>query len=82
MPVLVIACPCALGLATPISIIVGIGKAAEMGALICNGEALQIASQLTKIILDKIGTITAGKPVLVNIKALHEVDKRIIKTSR
>lgn len=60
--VLIIACPCALGLATPISIMVGMGKAAEHGILIRNGEALQLASQLTTLVLDKTGTITKGYP--------------------
>ena len=64
MTVLIIACPCALGLATPISIMVGVGKAAEYGVLIRNGEALQRAGQLTTIVLDKTGTITEGKPTV------------------
>ncbi len=66
--VLIIACPCALGLATPMSVMVGIGKAAEAGVLIRNGEALQTASQLTTIVLDKTGTITAGRSQVVEIK--------------
>lgn len=64
MTVLVIACPCALGLATPISIMVGVGRATESGILIRNGEALQNASQLDTIIVDKTGTVTEGKPRL------------------
>ncbi len=60
--VLVIACPCALGLATPMGLMVGVGKAAESGVLIRNGEALETASRLTTIVLDKTGTITKGKP--------------------
>jgi len=64
MTVLIIACPCALGLATPISIMVGVGKAAEYGILIRNGEALQQAGQLTAIVLDKTGTVTAGRPTV------------------
>ena len=67
MTVLVIACPCALGLATPISIIVGVGKAAEFGILIRNGEALQQASRLTTVVLDKTGTVTEGHPAVVGI---------------
>ncbi|MGB5486187.1 MAG: copper-translocating P-type ATPase [Lysobacterales bacterium] len=67
--VLIIACPCALGLATPMSVMVGIGKAAEAGVLIRNGEALQTASQLTTMVLDKTGTITTGQPGIVEIDA-------------
>ncbi len=68
MTVLVIACPCALGLATPISLMVGVGKAAEHGILIRNGEALQQASRLTTVILDKTGTLTEGRPRLVALR--------------
>jgi len=67
MTVLIIACPCALGLATPISIMVGIGKAAESGILIRNGDALQQAGRLDTIILDKTGTVTEGKPSVTEI---------------
>lgn len=65
--VLIIACPCALGLATPMSVMVGVGKAAEAGVLIRNGEALQGASKLTVMILDKTGTITKGSPLVTDI---------------
>lgn len=68
--VLVIACPCALGLATPISLMAGVGKAAEHGVLIRNGEALEIASRLTTIALDKTGTITKGAPELTDVLPL------------
>ncbi|MDH5618331.1 MAG: heavy metal translocating P-type ATPase [Gammaproteobacteria bacterium] len=67
MTVLIIACPCALGLATPISIMVGVGKAAEFGALVRNGDALQQAGRLDTIILDKTGTVTEGKPSVTRI---------------
>lgn len=73
--VLIIACPCALGLATPMSIMVGVGKAAEHGILIRNGEALQTAAKLEVMILDKTGTITEGKPALVDIRCLNGMDE-------
>ncbi|WP_431024491.1 heavy metal translocating P-type ATPase [Halomonas sp. H5] len=60
--VLIIACPCALGLATPISTMIGVGKAAERGVLVRNGAALQTASRLTTLVVDKTGTLTEGKP--------------------
>ena len=65
--VLIIACPCALGLATPMSVMVGVGKAAEAGVLIRHGEALQTASKITAMILDKTGTITEGNPTVTDI---------------
>ncbi len=65
--VLIIACPCALGLATPMSVMVGVGKAAEAGVLIRNGEALQTASKITAMLLDKTGTITEGTPKVTDI---------------
>ncbi|MEK6770466.1 MAG: heavy metal translocating P-type ATPase [Pseudomonadota bacterium] len=64
MTVLIIACPCALGLATPISIMVGVGQAAELGILIRNGDALQQAGRLTAVVLDKTGTVTEGQPTV------------------
>jgi len=70
MTVLIIACPCALGLATPISIMVGVGKAAEYGTLIRNGEALQSAGKLNTIVLDKTGTITVGRPSVTELITL------------
>ncbi len=78
--VLIIACPCALGLATPISVIVGIGKAAEVGVLIRNGEALQTTSKIKVMVLDKTGTITQGAPgitdlILTGLNSEQEVMK-------
>lgn len=67
MSVLIIACPCALGLATQISLVVGVGKAAEFGILIRKGEALERASKLSTIVLDKTGTVTEGRPVVTDI---------------
>lgn len=78
MTVLIIACPCALGLATPISLIVGIGKAAEYGVLIRNAEALEQAEKLTTIVLDKTGTITIGKPVVTNILTVAPHDETLV----
>ncbi|HFD11220.1 MAG TPA: cadmium-translocating P-type ATPase [Crenotrichaceae bacterium] len=69
MTVLVIACPCALGLATPISVMVAVGRAAQEGILIRNGDALQSASQVTTVVLDKTGTITEGKPQVTTVVA-------------
>ncbi len=73
--VLIIACPCALGLATPMSVMVGVGKAAEAGVLIRNGEALQTASKVTAMILDKTGTITLGEPKVTHIELAHARDE-------
>ena len=78
MTVLVIACPCALGLATPISIMVGVGKAAEQGILIRNGDALQQARRLSVIVLDKTGTVTQGKPELMQILPQTDIDEQTV----
>ncbi|MEL4279482.1 MULTISPECIES: heavy metal translocating P-type ATPase [Shewanella] len=81
--VLIIACPCALGLATPMSIMVSVGRAAQMGVLVKNGEALQSASKVDCVVLDKTGTVTQGKPQVTDIhwieannQALSDEDKR------
>jgi len=68
--VLIIACPCALGLATPTAIIVGTGKGAENGVLIRSGEALEIMGKVDCVLLDKTGTLTTGKPVVTDIEPL------------
>ena len=68
--VLIIACPCALGLATPLAVMVGVGKAAEWGILIRHGEALQKTQRLTTIVLDKTGTVTLGKPRVTHLFSL------------
>ena len=68
--VLIIACPCALGLATPISTMIGVGKAAEHGVLVRSGEALQVASKLTTLVVDKTGTLTEGKPSVTEAEIL------------
>ncbi|WP_246481109.1 heavy metal translocating P-type ATPase [Motiliproteus sediminis] len=70
--VLIIACPCALGLATPISIMIGVGKAAELGVLIRSGDALQQASRLTTVVVDKTGTVTEGQPRVTAVQRLGE----------
>lgn len=66
--VLVISCPCALGLATPVAIMVGTGKGAENGILIKSGEALEVTHNIHSVVLDKTGTITQGKPIVTDIQ--------------
>jgi Cu+-exporting ATPase len=74
--VLVIACPCAMGLATPTAIMVGTGRGAEMGILIRSGEALQLAGSADTIVLDKTGTITLGQPVVTDLIPLERTFSR------
>ena len=71
--VLVVACPCALGLATPLSVMVGVGAAANRGILIQNGNALQQSGQLTVIVMDKTGTLTEGKPTISSITPFSDI---------
>ena len=76
--VLIIACPCALGLATPMSVMVGVGKAAEYGILIRQGDALQTAGKVDLVILDKTGTVTEGHPAVTRVHACEGSEEDLL----
>jgi Cu+-exporting ATPase len=78
--VLVIACPCALGLATPIAIMVAMGRAAQLGILIRNGDALQSAAGISHLVIDKTGTLTEGQPRITEFHCIESVgEKRVLQ---
>ncbi len=78
--VLIIACPCALGIATPTAIMVGVGKGAELGVLVRSGEALETAGRIDTVVLDKTGTITRGRPAITDVIPLNgEPESEILR---
>ncbi|WP_434359362.1 heavy metal translocating P-type ATPase [Parasalinivibrio latis] len=76
--VLIIACPCALGLATPMSVNIGVGRAAELGILVRNAEALQLGAEIDTVVLDKTGTLTEGKPRLTSVHVISGDEESLL----
>jgi Cu+-exporting ATPase len=76
--VLIIACPCALGLATPMSIMVGVGRGAQLGIIVKNAEAIETAEKITHLVVDKTGTLTAGRPAVTDIIPSPVFDKNSV----